>query len=189
MKAKRFILPFAAVLGVSLFSASGTYAEENVSHTTGVEVSTQPSVEEYDGDGNLIKSYSQEEIEKIFLNKSVNTGDKVNASGDVSAQATSTYKSIPTTIKDNVNVKGGAYFPNPGYVLIDPIGKVPHIIIRAYNSSGKVSETHLKNFYGSVSVPYTNLARGKSYRFNLANGSPSSGAIYLDFVQVGYNYN
>ncbi|NGY93910.1 hypothetical protein F3K44_31675 [Bacillus megaterium] len=73
MKAKRFILPFAAVLVLVFFSASGTYAEENVSHTTGVEVSTQPSVEEYDGNGNLIKSYSQEEIEKIFLNKSVNT--------------------------------------------------------------------------------------------------------------------
>ena len=190
MKAKRFILPLVAVLGVSLFSTNTTFAEENAAQNTEVKEITKPSVKEYDGNGNLIKVYSQEEIEKLFVNGTVQAENKMEASGKVSAQAKTVYKSTPTTIKDNIYVKSGARFPDPGYVLLDPIGKVDHVVVRAYNSSGaKVRTTVLENFYGSVSIPYTDLKRGQSYKFNLARGSKSKAYIYLDFIQVGYYYN
>lgn len=121
----------------------------------------KPYIEQYDAEGNLVKSYSDEEIQILMEEAKesnvltepevaddtpyIHTYDENNhlidssVDGAVEAQqsklaalAYSTYGYKATTFSSNVWVKGGSYFYTPADITINPKQKFGGLTIRLF---------------------------------------------------------
>ncbi len=174
MRLKTIFLSFIAVLGLCLLftPVKDAYAEEIIE---------KPTILFFDENDNQIFPYSEEEIEQMFQEHQ----DKQDI---IPFADWSIYSFGRTTFRNNIWIGGGSstVFYNPGTIHLESAQETNPITVNAYTGGNKAGSVYINGgWIGGVHIPFTHLARGKSYSFELVNESTYT-AVF-DKGQVWYN--
>lgn len=150
-------------------------------------VENQPSMKVYDGNFNLVESYSGKEVEQFYLDNN-QPQNIVGLSGITTLAAPpmpKQYSFGSTQFKSNIWVKGGDSFYDLKGIAINPAGTIKKIIIEVYSGSTRVKVMVVENFRNGIGIPLGTANSSKSYHsILLRNGDPngwtsiSSGVVY-----------
>ena len=193
---KVFFMSVAAMLMISVGSVSGQTLEKD---------NTEPYMEVYDANDNLVKSYSDEEIETLMeeaKEMELSTGNPVinNTSSAYNfsnnkqlvqmAAASSTYKYGATSFSSNISLSGGKYFNNPADITINPKKKFEGLLIKLYKQGYTIPSGSIKvgNFVGGIHVPLKSLWNGSgNHKVQFNNANSNGATINLNAGTLYYN--
>lgn len=178
---KNYLLSYliAATFFVFFFTSNNVQAAE----TDLSEL--KPYVKVFDENNELIKEYSDSEIESLISNYS-----SISNTKSLSTLSTdSMYNFGKTTFSNNVWIKSGSTFYNPLSVGVTTNTKFERLIIRIFSSSGKeTGSVAVGGFLGGLDIPVSHLySSDGSYKIQLYNGS-SSYPVTPITLESGYVY-
>lgn len=149
----------------------------------------KPFINVFDENGNLIKSYTEKEMEQFYVNDNQLVVQKFGVQGAQKfPPAPKTYNFKKTTIKNNVWVKGGATFYDLKSIYINTNTKFKSLFIGVFNSGKKVHQMEVGGFTGGLSIPLKTYSMPDDYySIQLYNGYPEGGSIVLSGGTVFYD--
>src|SRR5690625_2189638 len=150
------ILTTLLMLGFLFFGFQITELSANTTHT-------EPTIQYFDENNQPIFPYSQD-----ILKEYQNVNNQISN--------WNIYYLSKTKFTYQIWVASGRYFRNPGTVILNANNTVRSAItIKAYDGSKLAGSASLSSgWIGSISVPFSHLPRGKSYRFQLQNNTHNS---------------
>jgi len=151
------------------------------------------SVEVYDKDGNLVKTYSKEELEKFNQDMAKTPLRSSKFGGNVQN------KTELTPLAMNVHNFGYMEFSNyqwidddtsfylPQSVQVEPLTRTTGLAVQIYHNSTKHAEYRVKGSFSSgLNIPISHLLNGSGNYYELRLKNYGGGTIYLDSGQVYY---
>lgn len=191
---KMFFSLFLAALAFGLFvpgnNASASVGENEVDEIEAVE-EVKPFMNFYDENGNLIKSYDENEMEQFYTG---NGPLRENSFNDLTSQDSlvspysipyaKTYSFPRTIINSNVWVGGSSSYiwKDVKALHIVPTKQFKSLIIKVWQGSKVVNTVEVGGFVGGLQIPIKNSSMSStSYSsVQLVQGDTSYGAPQID---------
>jgi len=151
------------------------------------------SVEVYDKDRNLIKTYSKEElakfnqdIAKIPLRSSKFDGN-IQKETAVTPLGMNVYNFGYMSFSNYKWIKGGTSFYLPQSVQVEPQTRTTGLAVQLFQNSSLWEEYVVKGSFSSgLNIPISHLLNASSNYYQLRLKNYGGGTIYLDSGQVYY---
>lgn len=193
---KAGILALAAGVILPSTVAHGEALPSSVSATTANVDNAEiddVSVEVYDKDRNLVKTYSKEELEKFNQDmaktplRSSKFDGNIQKETDITPLAMNVYNFDKMSFSNYKWIKGGTSFYLPQSVQVEPETRTTGLAVQLFQNSSFWAEYVVKGSFSSgLNIPISHLltASGNYYQLRLKNYG--GGTIYLSSGQVYY---
>lgn len=151
------------------------------------------SVEVYDEKGNLLKTYSKEELEKFNQDmaktplRSSKFDGNIQKERNVTPLAMNVYNFSETNVSNYTWIRQGTSFYLPQSVQVEPKTRTTGLAVQIYQNSSFHREYKVKgSFSGGLNIPISHLLYGASDYYQLRLKNYGGGTIYLYGGQVYY---
>ncbi|KFN04724.1 hypothetical protein D0U04_23660 [Bacillus clarus] len=184
------ILPSTVAHG-EVLPSSISASTENVNNT---EINDEKlSIEVYDKDGKLVKTYSKEELEKFNQEmattplRSSNFEGNIQKDTEINPLAMNVYNFGETDVTNFQWVRNKTSFYRPQSVQVEPKDRTVGLAIQLYANSVFHSEYKVKGAFSSgLNIPIAHLLGDYNNYYQLGLKNYGGGTIHLESGQVYY---
>ncbi|RFB39100.1 hypothetical protein [Bacillus sp. dmp10] len=186
MVKKLFVSLFLAVLTIAFVIPTNGASANTIDEGEINEV--KPFINVFDGNGKLVKTYNEEEMEQFYVNENQIAISKFGVQKAKFPPMPKAYNFGKTTIKNNIWVNEGSSFYDLKSINIKTDKKFKSLFVGVFNSGKKVHQVEVGGFTGSLNYPLMTYSMPVDYySIQLYNAYPENGTIVLSGGTVYYD--